>query len=547
MKKPSVAFVFKATCVLIVFLLLGQISLFFFCPCRDFPDEELKEYENKNQGVWRHKKRGLIKEVEYLKETVRQVQQENRNQVKIIESLRKRNKELSRLLQHFQDLDQFVLQQDLGRQDLKETKWEFPKGYQPKTEFEVIPYDSWVHRGTYHVKGGLSGNPAEKPYGDRGQEHSQVINLAVDTINKDFENNDMATSFVDLVDGLGRTDKLVGSEYNLYFRTARANVYRRVKLHRPFAPLRRIGDVETLDTNKEWINLILPLSGQIEKFKSFLQRFFDVVPIDRRIFLTVVYFGRQGRKELQSLVKNSTKMFNYTDYKLLFTDEEFSRGLGLQKGAVAWDRGNVIMFFCDVDIFFRPDFLERCRLYPAPGVKVYYPVVFSLYNPLIVYGGATPEHNQMFKIQKETGYWRDFGFGMTCLYQSDFFAIGGFDLSIKGWGNEDVQLYKKFVSSELKIVRAPDRGLYHIWHKKHCSRSLTGPQYIACLNSKVKNEASHSQLGLLAFGKKIFDNENPNWIEELMPNKQKQNQSKNLSPVNLQKDSADKKNFSAIG
>ena len=540
MRKPSAALVFKVTCVLITFLLLGQVSLFFFFHC-DFHDD------NENFKLWKDKTRGLTKKIENLKETLRQQQLENESQLKIIESLRKRNKQISKLLQLSENVEQFVLQEDFGRQDQKETNREFPKGYQPKTEFEVIPYDAWVHRGTYHLKDGLSGNPAEKPYGNRGQEHSQVINLAVETINKDFENNDMSTSALDLVDGLGRTDRLLGSEYNLYFRTANGNVYRRVKLHRPFAPLHLVGDVETLDTNKEWINIILPLSGQTEKLKYFLKRYFEVVILDRRIFLTVVYFGRQGRGEVESMLENSTRFFNYTDYKLLFSDNQFSRGLGLQKGAVAWDKGNAIMFFCDVDIYFSSDFLERCRLYTEPGVRVYYPVVFSLYNPVIVYGGVAPEQSQMFRVQKESGYWRDFGFGMTCLYQNDFFTIGGFDLSIKGWGKEDVELYKKFVRSELKIVRAPDRGLFHIWHKKHCNHSLTGSQYIACLNSKVKNEASHSQLGLLAFGKRIFDNESPNWIAELMPGSQKENSSKNIPDVDHKNLNGSKNSSNAVG
>ena len=524
MRKPSTVFVFRATCVLIAFIFVGQVSLFFLCRCQEFSDNPEDGFEsNKNSGSWQKHKGGLEKELQLLRHRLRRRHEENVNQMKLIESLTKRNKELSKLVRHYQSLQTIILQEDLGRKDPEGMKSEFPRGYQPKTEFEVIPFDALTHRGTYHLLGGLAGNPAEKPYGNRGQEHAQVTNLAVESINKDFENNDISTSVLDLVDGLGRTDRLVGSEYDLYFRTGRANVYRRVKLHRSFGPLHLLGDVETVNTNQEWVNVILPLSGQITKFKSFLERFFEVVLLDRRVFLTVVYFGMRGRDEIQSMVENSAKSFNYTDYKLLFSDEQFSRGLGLQKGVVAWDRGNVLMFFCDVDVYFTSDFLERCRFYSAPGVKVYYPIVFSLYNPTIVYGGVVPSQAQLFRVNKEMGYWRDFGFGMTCQYQSDFLAIGGFDLSIKGWGMEDVRLYKKYVSSEVRIIRAPDRGLFHIWHTKHCNRSLTGSQYVACLNSKVKNEASHSQLGLLAFGKKIFDSEGPNWIEQLMSNVKGQN------------------------
>lgn len=54
--------------------------------------------------------------------------------------------------------------------------------------------------------------------------------------------------------------------------------------------------------------------------------------------------------------------FDFYNYILVSLDEEFNRGRGLNVGVRVWDKGEVLMFFCDVDIYFLVEFFNSCRL-----------------------------------------------------------------------------------------------------------------------------------------------------------------------------------------
>lgn len=376
-----------------------------------------------------------------------------------------------------------------------------------KSEFEVIPFTAFSKDRLYQLESGMINKPEVVPMGNKKAEFLNITHKALEILNKDnvglYRHND-------LVQGHYRIDRMVGTQYELFYKSPVGNhVFEHVQIFRPFAPLQKV-QVQSYDKSKEWINLIVPLSGRVETFVQFMEMFVEqCINTDGRVFLTIVYFGEEGKEEVKQILKSTAKQHNYDHYKFIERSDGFSRGVGLLAGAEAWIDGNVLLFFCDVDVTFQPGFLDRCRLNTTPGIKVYYPIVFSLYNPSIVYSyrDDMPSWKEQQVLKRDSGFWRTFGFGMTCMYRADFLFMRGFDVKIQGWGMEDVKLYRKFSQSNLNIIRAPDHGIFHMWHEKSCDPHLPLAQYNMCLGSKALGEASHVQLGMLAFSDLKKENE----------------------------------------
>ena len=376
------------------------------------------------------------------------------------------------------------------------------------SEFEILPYVSFTKDRLYQLDSGMVNKPETNAIGDRKRDLDEVTETALGMLNKD--NKGKMYSMYDFSQGYTRLERTVGTQYDLYFHhNQRKNVYEHLSFFRPYAPLQRV-QVQTYDKQNEWINLIMPLAGRLETFQIFLEMFAEnCIEKDKRVFLTIVYFGEEGKEEAKNTLEKMANENHFSHYKFIEKSGEFSRGVGLLTGAEAWDQGNVLMFFCDVDIYFDANFLERCRLNTAPGSKVYYPIVFSLYNPTIVYSEYVeiPSWREQLVLTRDSGFWRTFGFGMTCMYRSDFLFMRGFDTKIQGWGFEDVKLYRKFAQSNLDVVRSPDGGIFHLWHEKYCNPHLPPAQYNMCLGSKAIGEASPAKLGMMAFKELKKENE----------------------------------------
>ncbi|XP_058850678.1 chondroitin sulfate N-acetylgalactosaminyltransferase 1-like isoform X2 [Acipenser ruthenus] len=343
------------------------------------------------------------------------------------------------------------------------------------TEYAVVPFESFTLQKVYQLETGLTRHPEEKPVRkDKRDELIEALETALETLNSPEEEGNIHRRMYaasDFIEGIYRTERDKGTLYELTFKGDRSHEFKRLVFFRPFGPIMKVKN-ERVDTSNMQINIIVPLAKRADKFRQFMHNF---------------------------------RVVNFKNYTFIQLNEEFSRGKGLDVGARAWKGNNVLLFFCDVDIYFTSEFLNACRLNAQPGKRVFYPVLFSQYNPGLIYGhhDAIPPIEQQLVIKKDTGFWRDFGFGMTCQYRSDFINIGGFDVDIKGWGGEDVHLYRKYLHSNLVVVRTPVRGLLHLWHEKRCVDELTAEQYKMCMQSKAMNEASHGQLGMLVFRREI--------------------------------------------
>ncbi|XP_029082452.1 chondroitin sulfate N-acetylgalactosaminyltransferase 1 isoform X2 [Monodon monoceros] len=302
-------------------------------------------------------------------------------------------------------------------------------GVKQATEYAAVPFDSFTLHKVYQLETGLTRHPEEKPVRkDKRDELVEVIQLAVEALNSPAESSPDQRPYTasDFIEGIYRTEKDKGTLYELTFRGDHKHEFRRLVLFRPFGPIMKVKK-EDLNMAGTLVNVIVPLARRVDKFRQFMQNFREMcIQQDGRVHLTVVYFGKEEMNEVKGILENTSKAANFRNFTFIQLNGEFSRGKGLDVGARSWTGRNVLLFFCDVDIYFTSELLNTCRLNTQPGKKVFYPVLFSQYNPGIIYGhhDSIPPLEKQLVIKKETGFWRDFGFGMTCQYRSDFINIG---------------------------------------------------------------------------------------------------------------------------
>ncbi|XP_054010276.1 chondroitin sulfate synthase 1-like, partial [Hylaeus anthracinus] len=248
------------------------------------------------------------------------------------------------------------------------------------------------------------------------------------------------------------------------------------------------------------IHFVLPLAGRYEVFQRFLQNYEEVCLTNgEKTRLLVVLFHHKTESSYDQtidLIQQLKYKHRGAGIDILPIAGTFSRARALDLGVSKLNNDD-LMFFVDVDIAFTESALYRIRANTLLGRQIYFPVVFSQYDPRIVHEDW--RRRDTFLVDETSGYWRQFGFGIVSLYKRDYRTVGGFDLSIRGWGKEDVDFFEKVVKSNVTIFRAADRDLVHVYHEVECSKDLSDTQLAMCMGTKADTYAGMETLARIIY------------------------------------------------
>jgi chondroitin sulfate synthase len=252
-------------------------------------------------------------------------------------------------------------------------------------------------------------------------------------------------------------------------------------------------------TKKETINFILPLSGRHEIFKRFLKMYEEVCikqGEETRLFVILYTEKVEDFNRSSVLIENIQRKYSSSGVSVVTVNETFTRARALEHGLKLLAHDDLTLFI-DVDIVFDTKSLLRIRQNTVKDKSIYFPIVYSLYNPKLLNKSYPLDDYAFFNsaiVDEDNGFWRQFGFGIVSLYKSDYVTLGGLNLLISGWGSEDVTFYDEAIKSKLKIVRSVDPSLIHVYHSIDCDINLDVFQRNMCLGTQASMLGSLKQL-----------------------------------------------------
>lgn len=199
-------------------------------------------------------------------------------------------------------------------------------------EYEIVPHAFFTLAAFYATETGMGRRVVERAIGTRRQDLQEAVSSALSVLNRHEATGRYAAQ--DFVEGLYRIDPIEGTQYELWFRRKAANSSGLIKvaLLRPHAPIAAVSIDENTSHKSPIVNVIVPLSGRLRAFQSFLQRFHKSVLSSTKseVHLTVVVFGDEDWPDVKKEVLAFEKEAHFSNFHLLNINSTFSRARGLQ-------------------------------------------------------------------------------------------------------------------------------------------------------------------------------------------------------------------------
>ncbi|KAK6171968.1 hypothetical protein SNE40_018384 [Patella caerulea] len=403
--------------------------------------------------------------------------------------------------------------------------------YKPQNDDEVL---SWEFI-TKPIFSHFHNNPKRGLEASLSGAIDDVINQIMQLVNKNARQRGRTIDFKEILYGYRRINPLYGADYILDLLL----IYRKHKGRKMTVPVRRHAYVQqsffqtefeeevatynpkpsmgahvlhiirqfavgpeskpNIDKRTETIHFVMPLSGRLKIFERFMKNYEEICLLtgENAQLHVVLYKSEREEQALEEsieLLQKYQNKYGGNSIEIIRANGVFSRGRGLELGASRCSK-DALLFLVDVDIVMTRSSLNRIRLNTNQGSQVYFPIVFSQFDPVTVCLNHSPHcscqhdgcHIDPLDFSQDTGYWRQFGFGIAAMYRSDMLSVGGFDLSIQGWGKEDVDLYQKYIESNITIFRSVDPGMTHAFHEIFCDTNLEPAQLVMCIGSRAQS------------------------------------------------------------
>uniref|UniRef100_A0A7S0MVS8 Hexosyltransferase n=1 Tax=Cryptomonas curvata TaxID=233186 RepID=A0A7S0MVS8_9CRYP len=285
-------------------------------------------------------------------------------------------------------------------------------------------------------------------------------------------------------------------------------------------PFKADGDVEAFSpayvVGSNRLVMIVPISCRLDTLQAFLrtsgQQFSTLSGRKTKIILAWSYCHDKKGNFTESAITAVVQQFQRSAKSvavqtLFFQDGSsmFSRSRALNTALLACDDDDIALVL-DVDVQVKADFFLNCLAFARQGHSMYFPVMFSRFNPKIIntFGEVmsySPKGKTWLKkfdsISADTGLWRDFSLGMVSMSVLDAKKIGMFNSEIQGWGNEDVEFFERAEAAGYMTWRLYEPNEIHIYHPKDCTDLKGTDRYTMCLGSKLRMEGNQLQVAIM--------------------------------------------------